>query len=327
MPDLSVNYLGLRLKNPVIVSSSSLTQTLDGVKRCADGGASAVVLKSLFEEQIGAETSELEEISELYSHPEAMDYVRQMGMRLGPQEYLKLVEDAKKAVNIPVIASLNCISPKWWSDYAKEIETAGADALELNIAVMPKMLGESSDKIENLYTSIVKGIRKDINLPIAVKIGPYFTVLTGVVEKLRKAGADAVVLFNRFYQLDIDINTLSLKPGYRFSSPAEINLPLRWAAILYDQIECDMSASTGVHDGDGAIKMLLAGVNAVQVCSTLYLNGIEQIAKILERLESWMKEKSFATINDFRGKMSQAESDKPEYFERLQYIKALVGIE
>ena len=327
MPDLSVSYMGLKLKNPVIVSSSSLTQTLDGIKRCADGGASAVVLKSLFEEQIGSETLELEELSELYAHPEAMDYVKQMGMHLGPRDYLKLIEDAKKALDIPVIASLNCISPKWWSNYAKEIEVAGADALELNIAVMPKMLGESSEKVEKLYVSIVNGIRKDINLPIAVKIGPYFTVLTGVAEKLKEAGADALVLFNRFYQLDIDINTLLLKPGYRFSSPAEINLPLRWAAILYDQIGCDMSASTGVHDGEGAVKMLLAGVNAVQVCSTLYLNGIEQIARILESVENWMKEKNFSKIDDFRGKMSQAESKEPEYYERLQYIKALVGIE
>ncbi|MCD6120816.1 MAG: dihydroorotate dehydrogenase-like protein [Spirochaetales bacterium] len=327
MPDLSVSYMGLKLKNPVIVSSSSLTQTLDGVKRCVDGGASAVVLKSLFEEQIGSETLELEELSGLYAHPEALDYVRQMGMRLGPRDYLKLIEDAKKALDISVIASLNCISPKWWSHYAKDIETAGADALELNIAVMPKMRGESSEKVEKLYVSIVNGIRKDINLPIAVKIGPYFTVLTGVAEKLKEAGADALVLFNRFYQLDIDINNLTLKPGYRFSSPAEINLPLRWAAILYDQIGCDMSASTGVHDGDGAVKMLLAGVNAVQVCSTLYLNGIEQIAKILERIENWMKEKNFAKIDDFRGKMSQVESKEPEYYERLQYIKALVGIE
>ncbi|NOY08676.1 MAG: dihydroorotate dehydrogenase-like protein [Spirochaetes bacterium] len=327
MPDLSVKYMGLDLKNPVIVSSSSLTQTTDGVKRCADGGASAVVLKSLFEEQISSETYKLEGAAQLYSHPEAVDYVRRMGMLLGPKEYLKLIENAKKYVDIPVIASLNCVSPKWWSDYAKEIEAAGADALELNIAVMPGTISGTSEKVEKLYINIVNGIRGAIGLPVAVKIGPYFTFLTGIAEGLSKAGADALVLFNRFYQLDIDVNSLSLKAGYRFSTPAEINVPLRWAAILYSRVGCDMSASTGVHDGDGAVKMLLAGVNAVQVCSTLFLNGIEQISRILERIEEWMKEQKFDGIDDFRGKLSQAENDRPEYYERLQYIKALTGIE
>ncbi len=327
MPDISTKYMGLNLKNPLVVSSSSLTQKLEGVKKCADAGAGAVVLKSLFEEQIEAETKVIEDGSDMLVHPEAIDYVRQMGMRIGPNEYIDLIEGAKKEVDIPIIASLNCITDRWWLDYAKEIERAGADAVELNIAIMPRSRGVTPGDIEKRYIRIVHNIRSSIELPIAVKIGPYFTVLPDIAGRLREAGADAIVLFNRFYQLDIDIENLKLKPGYRFSNPQEIYTPLRWMALLYDKVGCDLAASTGVHDGAGVIKMILAGADAVQVCSTLYLNGLEQISVMLEELGRWMDKRGFSSLSDFRGAMSKAESSQPEYYERLQYIKALVGIE
>lgn len=324
--DLSTKYMGLHLHNPLIVASCSLVNSSEGVRRCADAGAGAIVLKSLFEEQIQAETEDLEQQSWLSGHPEAFEYVRKMGMAHGPREYLKLIEEAKRAVSIPVIASLNCISPKWWTRYAKQI-AAGADALELNISVMPSDPHRSSNNIENLYFKILEEVKWRIELPIAVKIGPYFTSMARMAWELCRRGASALVLFNRFYQLDIDIDKLELAPGYGFSSPERMNLPLRWIALLAGRVSCDLAASTGVHYGAGVIKQLLAGASAVQVCSTLYLNGIEQIGRILEEMETWMKGHGFDSIDQIRGKLSQMQSERPELYERLQYIKAFVGME
>ena len=327
MTDLAVTYMGIQLKNPIIVSSSSLTNTVEKIKRCEDSGAGAVVLKSLFEEQIEAQTAEIEEDSWPYPHPEAFDYVRQMGMRLGQDEYLKLIKDAKKAVKIPVIASLNCITPKWWNSYAAEIARAGADAIELNIAILPTDPKHSAEEIEKTYVRIVEGIRRKVDLPIAAKIGPYFTSLPQITRKLRNAGTAALVLFNRFYQLDIDIEKLELAPGYHLSSPDEIYVPLRWIAILSAQVGCELAASTGIHDGSAAIKQLLAGAQVIQICSNLYQKGMGRIKEILEELSSWMDAHGYQKIDEFRGKMSMEVSEKPEYYERLQYIKVFVGLE
>jgi len=327
MIDLSTKYMGLHLRNPLIVASCSLVNTLEGVRRCADAGAGAIVLKSLFEEQIQAETKDLEQHSWLPGHPEAFDYLRGFGMELGPHEYLKIVEEVKRAVSVPVIASLNCISPKWWVNYAKQIATAGADALELNISVMPSDPNRSSKEIEHLYFKMFEAVKTRIDIPIAVKIGPYFTSMARMAWELGRRGASALVLFNRFYQLDIDIEKIELAPGYRFSSPDEMNLSLRWIALLAGRVNCDLAASTGIHDGAGVIKQLLAGASAVQICSTLYLNGVKQIGKILKQIETWMKKHGFDSIDQIRGKLSQMQSDRPELYERLQYIKALTGIE
>ena len=327
MADLSVSFMGLELKNPLIVSSSSLTNTVSKIKRCEYAGAAAVVLKSLFEEQIEFETKRLEEESRPYPHPEAFDYVRQSGMRMGQDEYLKLIEEAKAAVTIPVIASLNCVTPKWWTNYATQIASAGADAIELNIAILPADLKLTSDEIEKTYIRIVESLCTKVDLPIAAKIGPYFTSLPQTVTALKSAGLSALVLFNRFYQLDIDIEKFELTPGYHLSSPEEIYLSLRWIAILASYVDCDLAASTGVHDGAGVIKQLLAGANAVQVCSNLYLKGLDRIGQMIKELESWMAKHNFKTINDFRGKMSRDSSNQPEYYERLQYIKVFVGLE
>jgi len=296
MADLAVTYMGIQLKNPIIVSSSSLTNTVEKIKRCEDSGAGAVVLKSLFEEQIEARTAEIEEDSWPYPHPEAFDYVRQMGMRLGQDEYLKLIKDAKKAVKIPVIASLNCITPKWWNSYAAEIARAGADAIELNIAILPVDPKHSAEEIEKAYVRIVEGIRRKVDLPIAAKIGPYFTSLPRITRELRNAGTAALVLFNRFYQLDIDIEKLELTPGYHLSSPDEIYVPLRWIAILSTQVGCELAASTGIHDGSAAIKQLLAGAQVIQICSNLYQKGMGRIKEILEELGSWMDAHGYQKI-------------------------------
>lgn len=327
MANLTTTYMGLFLRNPLIVASCSLVNNLEGVRRCVDAGAGAVVLKSLFEEQMQAETRDLEQNIWLPGHPEAFEYVSKMGMALGPREYLKLVREAKEAVSVPIIASLNCISPKWWVDYAKQIEAAGADALELNISVMPSDPKHNSEEIEQITFRILEEVKTRIGIPIAVKIGSHFASMARVADELCRRGASALVLFNRFYQLDIDIEKLELAPGYKFSSPHEMYLPLRWIALLAGRVDCDLAASTGVHDGAGAIKQLLAGATAIQVCSTLYLNGIEQIGHILEDIENWLKTHRFESLDQIRGKLSQMESTNPELYERLQYIKILVGIE
>jgi dihydroorotate dehydrogenase (fumarate) len=325
--DLSTKYMGLDLNNPLMVASCSLVSTIEGVRRCADAGVGAIVLKSLFEEQIQAETEDLEQYLWMSKHPEAFEYIGKMGMALGPREYLKLIEDAKGKVSVPIIASLNCISPKWWTGYAKQIAAAGADGLELNISVMPSDPGRTSEEVEGLYVEILDGVKAEIDIPIAVKIGSHFSSIARIADELCKRGASALVLFNRFYQLDIDIEKLKLAPGYRFSSPDEISVPLRWIALLSGRVKCDLAASTGVHDGAGVIKQLLAGAAVVQVCSTLYINGLEQIRLMLGQLEEWLKRHDFESTDQMRGKMSQMESDRPELYERLQYIKALVGID
>ncbi|TEU00996.1 MAG: dihydroorotate dehydrogenase-like protein [Candidatus Stahlbacteria bacterium] len=325
MVELSTKYMGMDLRNPLIVASSGLVNSLEGVEKCAESGAGAVVLKSLFEEQIEADTKELMEHIWLNGHTEAFDYVRGMGMSLGPSDYLKLIEDVKKKVTIPVIASLNCVSAKWWVDYAKQIENTGADALELNISVMPSDPNRVSEEIEKQYYDIVEGVRRHINIPIAVKIGPFFTSIARMARELYRRGVSALVLFNRFYQLDIDVDSIKLVGGNPLSSPKEMNLPLRWIALLSGRIECDFAASTGVHNGIDAIKMILAGAKAVQICSVLYQNGVEQIGRVQKEMEDWMKGHNFESLSDFRGILSQEESDKSELYERLQYIKALSG--
>ena len=326
MPDTSVQYLGHTLRTPIVISSSGLTNTMSGISRAAEAGAGAVVLKSLFEEQIESTIETDGQEMELSMHPEAEQYISQMGMHLGPQRYLELIGEAKAAVDIPIIASMNCVTSKWWGNYGKQIEAAGADAVELNIAVMPRDESEPAEAVEKRYLRIVDRIRQQIDLPLAVKIGPYFTSLPKFASELRKAGASALVLFNRFYQMDIDIEAESLAPGYQFSTPEEIYTSLRWVSILSGDVGCDLSASTGIHSADGVIKQLLAGAATVQMCSALYRSGFEIITQIHDELTAWMERKGYKSISDFQGKLSQSASGDPESYERLQYIKALTGI-
>ncbi len=327
MADLSTSYLGLPLRNPLIVSSCSLTKHADGVARCADAGAGAVVLKSLFEEQIAVETASVSDHLWMGDHPEAFAYVQGMGMELGPRDYLTVIEQAKARVDIPVIASLNCITPRWWLGYARQLAEAGADALELNVSALPTSPGRTGAEVEQLYEDVVHGVSEATGLPLAVKLGPYFSSLPNLALRLSDAGADALVLFNRFYQLDIDARRMELRPGYRFSTRSELSLPLRWIALLSGRIRAQLSATTGVHDGEDAAKLLLAGADTVQVCSALYLHGLERLRYILDGLDSYMESQGVPDVAALRGRLAQSASERGETYERLQYIGALVGIE
>ena len=327
MADLKTTYMGMELQNPLVVASCGLTKNADGVRKCADAGAGAVVLKSLFEEQIIADMENQNQYASAAWHPEALDYVVGMGIGLGPREYLEMIREAKKAVSTPVIASLNCVSHALWSGYAKRMAVEGADAIELNLAVMPSDPKRTGDEIEKMYFDALADVTSKVDVPIAVKIGPYFTSIARMALELSRRGVSALVLFNRFYQIDIDIERMELSSGITLSSPKEINLPLRWVSLLSGRVECDLAASTGIHDASGVVKMLLAGATVTQLCSTLYLNGLEGIATILDDLNAWMKEHGFDNVESMRGKLSRMNSENPELYERIQYIKAFVGVE
>lgn len=326
MADLQVQYLGKTLSTPLVVSSCGLTQSVANIQKCEEAGAGAVVLKSLFEEQIQAELNHEEYNGLSLVHPEAKDYFEQMGKHLGPSEYLKLIEAAKKAVRIPIFASLNCVSEPWWTRYAAQLAQVGVDGIELNLSRMPRDPSETSQMVEDRLIRIIEQVSSRVNLPIAAKIGPFFTSLPHFARRLKNARVSALVLFNRFYQMDINPEKMELVPGYQFSTPQEVYTSLRWISILSGQIECDFAASTGVHDGITAVKLILAGASVVQVCSILYKKGIGELQNILKGIESWMEKKGFDAIPDFQGKLSQISSEHPEAYERLQYVKALTGI-
>lgn len=327
MIDLSTRYLGLDLKNPIIVASSSLTSSLDKLKACEDAGAGAIVLKSLFEEQIISDAGKETEKLDPAVHAEAWDYSKIMSEEYVLDNYLKLVEDAKSALSIPVIASLNCISAGKWIDYARGFETVGADALELNTFIIPVDERRDSNWIESIYIDLLDKIQDKISLPIAMKIGPHFSGLAHVMNTLVEHGARGLVLFNRFYRPDVDIENLKLIPANVLSVPQEMSLTLQWIALMSERLDCDFSATTGIHDSGGVIKQLLVGASTVQLCSVLLKNGVDYINVILTGLENWMKRHNFASVNSFKGTLCQENIEHPVAFERSQYIKALVGIE
>lgn len=328
MADLSTTYMGLSLKNPLLVASCSLTSSVDGIKKLAEHGAGAVVLKSLFEEQVSKEVSEgLESHMGPSWYQEAYDYVNRMGMEYGPRENIRLIEDAKKAVDIPVIASLNCVSDRWWKDYARQIQAAGADGLELNISYLAADLKRESAEVEQLYYRILDRVKSSLSIPVAVKLGPFFTTFGAFARNLVARGADALVLFNRFYQFEIDIERRQVVAGNPLSSPSEMNLSLRWVALLSGRLNCDLSATTGVHTGAEVVKQILAGANTVQLCSALYQNGSQHLETVLGELNQWANAHKVNTLEQVRGSLSQEESQNPELYQRLQYIKALVGVE
>lgn len=326
--DLTTSYMGLTLDNPIIVGSSGLTQSLEGVQHCARAGAGAVVLKSIFEEQILSETTGMvRDSSDSLWHPEAAEYITTYGRENAVGDYIKLITEAKKHVTIPIIASINCVSSSNWMDYAKKIQDAGADGLELNVFWLPTKLRTSSAENEKLYFELIKLVRQHLTIPIAMKMSYYFSSLADHLVRLSTQDIQALVLFNRYYQPDFDIENLTLLPAPMFSSPEEIARPLRWISLLSDKVECDLAGTTGVHDASGLIKILLAGAKASHIVSTLYKNGLDQIAEIRRGLESWMERHEFSTIGDFRGKMSQAASLDPAAYERVQFMKLSIGLE
>lgn len=328
MADLSTTYMGLKLANPVIVGSSGLTASLDKVKECEKAGAGAVVLKSIFEEQILAEVASVRESSgSSYWHPEAEEYIRQYGRHHAAEAYVDLIKSAKDAVSIPVIASIHCVSVGAWTEFAHKIELAGADGLELNVHVLPSDPRRSGRENEQVYFDVVSSVRGATNMPVALKVGSSFSSLSKTLVELADTSIEALVLFNRYFSFDFDVEKLSLVPASYLSSPDEIAQPLRWISILSGQINCDLAASTGVHDGAGVVKQLLAGAAAVQVCSTLYKNGVGHIVPILEEVRAWMDGHGYSSVGDFRGKLSQDESSDPAAYERVQFMKGAIEAE
>jgi len=328
MVNVEASYMGFKLKNPVIVGSSGLTNSVENIIEIAKHGAGAVVLKSLFEEQIKhAASSTIMQNEYSNAYPEAEDYIRNYTRENDVANYLKLIEESKKAVDIPIIASINCVSNTEWTTFAKQIEGAGADGLELNVFVLPSDPNREGKDNEAVYFDIVRKILDTVNIPVALKISYYFSSLAKTVTKLSWTGVKGIVLFNRFFSPDIDIENLEIKTTNVFSSPSDIAISLRWIAMMSAHLNCDLAASTGVHDGEGLIKELLAGAKAVQIASVLYKKGFKEIASMLETLENWMERKNYTNLNEFIGKMSVAEAENPASYERVQFMKHFSGIE
>jgi dihydroorotate dehydrogenase (fumarate) len=323
MINLETTYMGLQLKNPLIVSSSGLTNSVRKIKIIEEKGAGAVVLKSLFEEQISNEAKHLiGKDPANTSYPEAEAYIQTYIKGNSISNYLTLIKEAKAAVSIPVIASINCVSSSDWTSFAKEIEKAGADAIELNVFIVPNDRNMSSTEYENLYFKIFNAVKKEVNIPISMKIGMYFTNLLSFANRLNADGADALVLFNRFYEPDIDIEKMKITSAEVLSSASDIRRSLRWVGMLSAKIKgIDLSASTGIHSGEAAIKQLLAGATTVQVCSTIYEHGFDQITTILEGITKWMVKKEFKTVGEFRGSLNYGGVEDPGLYERAQFMK------
>ena len=319
--DLSTEYAGLKLRNPLIVSSSKITANVNNIKKCAGMGAGAIVLKSVFEEQIMDSIQEKVNKDDMYFwYPEAEEHVKSLSAGQGVREYIGLIKEAKSAVDIPVIASVNCTGGDRWVDFAGRIEQAGADAVELNIAVVPYDEHMNCNEIEETYRNIVRSVVETISIPVIVKLGFYFSNIVRISKIIQDAGARGLVVFNRFYRPDIDIDSYEIVNHRYLSTPAELTLSLRWVGLLSGRLDIDLSASTGIHSPDDVVKQLLAGAATVQFCSTLYKNGIEQVAKMKEGLERWMDGKGFEKIDDFRGKVGRDTLQKAA-FERIQYIE------
>lgn len=322
MAKLETTYLGLKLKNPVIVGSSGLTISLDKIRKFEEAGAGAVVLKSLFEEQITHEIDHAIYQGAGMDYPEAVDYVKNYARNHRVSEYLELIRQAKAETNIPIIASINCYSSDEWTDFAQQIERAGADALELNLFIINTDKNSNASTYEDVYYRIASTVTQVVSIPVSMKLGYYFSNLVAVVDKLSVCGAKGVVLFNRFYEPDIDVNNLTITTANVLSSSSDISRSLRWTAIVSDKVRnIDISASTGVHDGDSVIKLLLAGATTVQVCSALYQKGPELITEMIGRLQAWMDAKGFDSIERFRGLMSYAKMLNPAVYERVQFMK------
>lgn len=327
MVNIGSTYLGLSLKSPVIVGSSGLTNKVENIVEFEKLGAGAVVLKSLFEEQIRHEIARDTHDSITSYYPEALDYVSQYTREQQVEKYLDLITSASKSVDIPIIASINCITTDEWITYAKRIEDAGADAIELNIFVLPSDPSADSNSNEKRYFDILTKVTQIVKIPVAVKISYYFSSLAKTAIELSWSGAKGIVMFNRFYSPDIDINTMKVISSNVFSSPEEITTSLRWVAMLSSRLHCDTCASTGVHDGTGLIKQLLAGAKAVQVVSTLYKNGYQRITSMNNELKNWMQVNNFENTSDFIGKLSFKKTDNPAAYERVQFMKYFSGIE
>ena len=326
MVDLTTTYLGMKLKNPLVASPSPLSEKVDMVKRMQDAGLSAVVMYSLFEEQIIHESLELDHFLSYgtESFAEAVTYLPTSGnYSLTPEKYLEHLHKVKQAVNIPVIGSLNGVSSGGWVKWARRIEEAGADALELNIYFLPNDPQLNSLQLETTYTALVRDVKSQVKIPVAVKLSPYFTAIPNMMTRLVESGADALVLFNRFYQPDFDLEALEVVPNLVLSNSNELRLPLRWIAILYGKVQADLALTSGVHTAEDVIKGVMAGASVTMTTSALLKNGIERATHILEGVKAWMEEKEYESISQMRGSMSQQAVAEPNTFERANYMKML----
>ena len=324
--DIHTSYLGLSLKNPLIVGSCPLTSSVESVKELEVAGAAAVVVRSIFEEQIRADTEQMNTDLADYGTGFALDYLRaDLGMRLGPEKYVDEIHAIHKAVSIPVIASINCVSADQWVTFARKIERAGADALEVNLYDIPQNTNETSNDVEARHLALVKAIKAVVKLPITIKLSPYYTNLLSFVRKLDQLGINGVVLFNRFLQPDLNIETESLTYEVNYSREQDLRLPLRWVAILRDHVRCDIAISGGVHNAAGVTKGVLAGATVAYLCSALYQNDDHRavIGGMIDTLAAWMQRKDYADLAAFRGKQREQVLGDGEGFERAHYFKLL----
>jgi len=320
--DLSVSYLGLKLPTPVIAGSSGLTDSVEKIAELENLGAGAIVVKSIFEEEITMEYEKmLAEEAPLRYKDDYMDYFDYRIREENLEKYVKLITEAKKKVKIPLIASINCHSSHEWSYFAKTLEKAGADALELNIFILPSGLRLTPEGIEKTYLEIINNVKNAVKIPIALKMSYFFSNLAVMIEKFSRTGISGLVLFNRFYSPDIDLDKMEITSTNVLSTAAELPLSLRWVGIMSKRVKCDIAASTGVHDGYAVAKQLLAGANAVQVVSALYKNGPEYLGTIIKELKHWMKKKGYEHIGDFQGMLSQDTAVNPALYERVQFMK------
>jgi dihydroorotate dehydrogenase (fumarate) len=324
--DLSTTYMGLTLRNPLVASSSPLSHKVETICQLEEAGIGAVVMYSLFEEQISLESQQLDYFLThgTESYAEALSYFPNLGeYNVGPDEYLNLIRKAKQQTNIPIIASLNGVSAGGWVRYAKLMEQAGADALELNIYYLPTDPDLPGTTVEQMTVDVVQAVRQEVSIPLAVKIGPFFSSIPNMAKRLAEAGADALVLFNRFYQPDIDIVNLEVTPHLVLSDSHELRLPLRWTAILYGRVPVDLAITTGVHTYQDVLKGLMAGAKVTMMASELLANGLGRIAQILHEMQAWMEEYEYTSVRQMIGSVSQKNVAQPAAFERANYMKVL----
>jgi len=344
MANLETTYLGLKLKNPVIAGSSGLTNSVENLKELENNGVGAIVLKSIFEEQINAETQKFLNSDNAnmkdwqntfegivshkdYFYKEALEYVTNFAQQNTLSNYLSFLESAKKAVSVPVIASINCVSNYEWTYFAKKIQDTGIDAIELNIYLLPSHFGQEDMDVEKTYLDIIREVKKYITIPLSIKIGYYFSSLASSVQRISQSGIDGIVLFNRPFNHDIDIDKMEFSASNIFSNPTEYNHTLRWTGILSGRIGCEISSTTGVHDYASTAKMLIAGAQTVQLASVLYQKGFGSVKEIVTGLENWMNQHNFNDIESFRGKLALKNVENPASYERVQFMKLYSKIE
>ena len=327
MANLSVKYMGFDLPSPLILGSCGLTNNIENLQKAEKAGFGGIVLKSVFEEQILNEISRTYNKFEDFSHTHAYDYIAQYHEMASFEKYLSLIRQATSSLSIPVIASVNCFSPKVWVKYAKAIQDAGAKALEVNYFILPFDFDKKADEYYKSYFTLIEELKKQLSIPIAIKTSSYFTDLSYFIKQLSYTGIDALVLFNRFHSPDINIDKMEFTSTNNLSHPEELANTLRWVGILSDHLRCDLSATTGCHDAKGMIKLILAGANTVQAASVFYKKGIEYGATMLSKLNNWMDQNCYKNISDFKSQITYSKLEDPSVYARIQFMKYMSGIE